>query len=112
MKITAKTADTYVRARIDSATKKRAADALASMGLSISDAIRLLMLRVADEQRLPFAVKVPNAATRKAMKELEGGKGKTYASAAEMIVCALASVSCVMRFPLSRKRQTWTEIRS
>jgi addiction module RelB/DinJ family antitoxin len=41
------TADTYVRARIDSATKERAADALAAMGLSISDAIRLLMLRVA-----------------------------------------------------------------
>jgi DNA-damage-inducible protein J len=54
------------------------------MGLSISDAIRLLMLRVADEQRLPFAVEVPNAATRRAMKELEDGKGKTYASTAEM----------------------------
>jgi DNA-damage-inducible protein J len=53
------TAGTYVRARIDSATKERAADALEAMGLSISDAIRLLMLRVADEQRLPFEVRVP-----------------------------------------------------
>jgi DNA-damage-inducible protein J len=51
------TADTYVRARIDSATKERAADALAAMGLSISDAIRLLMLRIVDERRLPFEVK-------------------------------------------------------
>jgi len=51
---TMKTADTYVRARIDSATKERAADALAAMGLTISDAIRLLMLRVVDEHRLPF----------------------------------------------------------
>ena len=58
------TADTYVRARIDTDTKKRAADALEAMGLSISDAIRLLMLRVADERRLPFDVKVPNATTR------------------------------------------------
>lgn len=70
------TADTYVRARIDTATKERAADALDAMGLSISDAIRLLMLRIADERRLPFEVKAPNAATRKAIAQLEAGKGK------------------------------------
>jgi DNA-damage-inducible protein J len=78
------TADTIVRARIDADTKKRAAAALAAMGLSISDAIRLLMLRVADEQRLPFDVKVPNAETRRAMKELEDGKGARYESAEAM----------------------------
>ena len=73
-------ADTYVRARINKKTKERAAEALEAMGLSISDAIRLLMLRVADERRLPFEVKVPNATTRKAMAELEAGKGKRFAS--------------------------------
>jgi DNA-damage-inducible protein J len=79
-------ADAIVRARIDAETKQRAGAALDAMGLSISDAIRLLMLRIADEQRLPFAVKVPNAATRKAMKELETtGKRKTYANAAAML---------------------------
>jgi DNA-damage-inducible protein J len=72
------TADTYVRARIDTVTKERAADALEAMGLSISDAIRLLMLRVADEQKLPFEVRVPNARTRKAIAELESGKGKRF----------------------------------
>jgi len=65
------TADTVVRARIDTLTKNRAADALEAMGLSISDAIRLLLLRVADERRLPFEVRVPNATTRKAMVEAE-----------------------------------------
>ena len=74
------TADTYVRARIDTKTKDRAADALEAMGLSISDAIRLLMLRIADERCLPFEVKVPNATTRKAIAELEAGKGKRFAS--------------------------------
>lgn len=74
------TADTYVRARIDTNTKERAAEALEAMGLSISDAIRLLMLRIADERRLPFEVKVPNATTRKAMAELEAGKGKSFGS--------------------------------
>jgi DNA-damage-inducible protein J len=74
------TADTYVRARIDTATKARATEALEAMGLSVSDAIRLLMLRVADEQRLPFEVRVPNAKTRKATEELESGKGKRFRS--------------------------------
>jgi DNA-damage-inducible protein J len=72
------TADTYVRARIDTETKERATDALKTMGLSVSDAIRLLLLRVADEQRLPFAIKAPNAKTRKAIAELEAGKGKKF----------------------------------
>ena len=79
------TADTYVRARIDTKTKERATDALAAMGLSISDAIRLLMLRVADERRLPFDVKAPNAATRKAIAELEAGKGKKFNSVDDLI---------------------------
>jgi DNA-damage-inducible protein J len=74
------TADTYVRARIDTHTKEQAAEALEAMGLSISDAIRLLMLRIVDELRLPFEVKVPNATTRKAIVELEAGKGKRFAS--------------------------------
>ena len=74
------TADSYVRARIDMGTKERAEDALQAMGLSVSDAIRLLMLRIADERRLPFEVKAPNKKTRKAIEELESGKGKKFAS--------------------------------
>ena len=76
--------DTVVRARIDSDTKARATDALQAMGLSVSDAIRLLLLRVADEKRLPFEVKVPNAETLKAVRELEEGKGKRFSSAEEL----------------------------
>ncbi len=72
--------DTHVRARIDTDTKERANDVLAAMGLSISDAIRLLMLRVVDERRLPFEIKAPNGTTRKAIAELESGKGKGFKS--------------------------------
>ncbi len=68
--------DAVVRSRIDRETKRRAAEALAAMGLSISDAIRLLMMRVADEKRLPFEIKAPNAATVLAMDDLARGKGK------------------------------------
>ncbi len=70
--------DTVVRARIDSETKARATEALNAMGLSVSDAIRLLLMRVADERRLPFVVRAPNPATLKAMKELDEGKGKRF----------------------------------
>jgi len=54
------------------------------MGLSVSDAIRLLLLRVADEKRLPFAIQAPNATTVKAMEELDEGKGKRFGSAEEL----------------------------
>lgn len=74
------TANTYVRAMIDSYTKDRAADALEAMGLSLSDAIRLLMLRIADEKRLPFEIRIPNAETKKAISELESGQGKKFDS--------------------------------
>lgn len=65
---------TFVRARIDTETKTRAAAALRAMGLSISDAIRLLLVRVAEEQRLPFAVRVPNAAPATSAEEQEEGE--------------------------------------
>jgi DNA-damage-inducible protein J len=74
------TADAYVRARIDTGTKERAAEALAGMGLSISDAIRMLLKGAGEERRLPFDVKAPDAATREAITELEAGKGKRFAS--------------------------------
>ena len=70
-----------VRARIDSATKASASAALAAMGLSVSDAIRMLLRRVADEKRLPFEVTVPNAESRAAMTELDAGKGQRFKSA-------------------------------
>lgn len=76
--------DSVVRARIDSETKARATEALQAMGLSVSDAIRMLLLRVADEKRLPFTLQVPNATTVKAMRELEEGMGKRFASSEDL----------------------------
>ena len=82
---TTQTHDSVVRARIDTSIKERAADALADMGLSVSDAIRLLLIRIADERRLPFEVKAPNATTRRAIEELEAGKGLKFDSVADMM---------------------------
>lgn len=77
-------ADSVVRARLDRETKDRAAEALREMGLSVSEAIRLLLRRVAEEKRLPFAVQVPNAATVRAMNELNEGRGQRFENVEEL----------------------------
>jgi DNA-damage-inducible protein J len=77
--------DTVVRARISGEVKDEAAHVLGQMGLSISDAIRLLMVRIAREKALPFDVKVPNAETVAAMQEARRGKGKTFNSVADLM---------------------------
>lgn len=75
-----RTIGAYVHARIDPDTKERAAEALEAMGLSISDAIRLFMQRIADDRCLPFGMKVSNAMTHEAMTELDAGKGRRFDS--------------------------------
>lgn len=66
-------ANAVVRARIDEDVKRKATKALNRMGLSVSDAIRLLMIRVADDQALPFELHVPNEETIAAMEEARRG---------------------------------------
>ena len=70
--------DTVVRARIDGQVKQQATEVLGKMGLSVSDAIRLLMIRIAKEKALPFDVKVPNTETRAAIRELQDDDGKRF----------------------------------
>ena len=72
---------TMVHVRVDEKTKQRAAKTLAAMGMSVSDAVRMLLVRVAAEKALPFDVKVPNATTVKAMRAADKGKGKRLTSA-------------------------------
>ena len=74
-------ATTMVHVRVDQKTKQRAAKALAGMGISVSDAVRMLLIRVAVEKALPFEVKLPNATTVKAMRAADRGKGKRLNSA-------------------------------
>ena len=55
--------------RIDDETKTQATEALAAMGLSMSDAVRIFLKRVVNDQAFPLELKVPNAETRAAMEE-------------------------------------------
>ena len=66
-----------VRARIDENIKNEASIVLASMGLTISDAFRMLLTRVANEKALPFNL-VPNQKTIQAMKEAKNNKLKSF----------------------------------
>lgn len=64
---------TVVRARIDERTKRQAAAALKNIGLTVSDAFRLLLVRVAAEKTLPFEPLNPNTETIAAMKAARRG---------------------------------------
>lgn len=74
-------AKSMVHVRVDGKTKAKATKALAAMGISVSDAVRIMLVRVAAEQALPFEVKVPNKTTVKAMQDADKGKGKKFDSA-------------------------------
>jgi len=71
---------TMVHVRIDQRVKNKATKALATMGLSVSDAVRMMLVRVAAEDALPFEVRVPNSTTVKAMEAADRGEGKRFSS--------------------------------
>ena len=60
---------TMLHVRVDEEIKAQASEALATMGLSVSDAVRILLKRVVNDQAFPLELKVPNAQTRAAMEE-------------------------------------------
>jgi len=74
-----------VHVRIDKRIKTKAAKTLASMGLSVSDAVRVLLTRVAAEKALPFDVKVPNATTVAAMREARAGKVASFRNVSDLM---------------------------
>ena len=78
-------ANALVQARIDNAIKEEAALVLEAMGLTVSDAVRLLLTRVATEHALPFDPLVPNAETIEAMKEARRGNLPSFATVEELM---------------------------
>ncbi|MEO8714111.1 MAG: type II toxin-antitoxin system RelB/DinJ family antitoxin [Acetobacteraceae bacterium] len=74
------TANALVQARVEETVKEEASAVLATMGLTVSDAVRLLLTRVAREKALPFEPLVPNAETVAAMKEARRDRLATFNS--------------------------------
>ena len=64
-------ASSMLHVRMDEEVKAQASEALAAMGLSASDAVRLLFHRIVADQAFPLELKVPNKATRDAMAEAD-----------------------------------------
>ena len=62
-------ATTMIHVRVDEQIKAQATETLASMGLTVSDAVRVFLTRVVADKELPFVLKAPNTATRNAMSE-------------------------------------------
>ena len=80
-------ATSMLHVRLDNDVKAKATEALAAMGLSVSDAVRLLFHRIVADQAFPLELKVPNAETRAAMEEsrriMEEGRSR-FKNAEEM----------------------------
>ena len=74
------TANDVVRARIDGQIKEEASIVLAAMGLTVSDAFRIMLTRVAHDKALPFDPLIPNATTIAAMREARSGTVKVGGS--------------------------------
>lgn len=77
-------ANQLVQARINGAIKEEAGAVLAAMGLTVSDAVRLLLTRIARDHALPFDPLIPNATTIEAMKESRAGNLPRANSMAEL----------------------------
>lgn len=67
-------ANDYVRARIDPVIKNEAAIVLSGMGLTVSDACRMMLTKIAREKRLPFGTEEPNELTRRTMEMADSGE--------------------------------------
>ena len=78
-------ASSMVHIRVNGEVKEQAAEALAGMGLTVSDAVRILLTRIAAEKAMPFEVRVPNRETLEAMDAGERGEVTRAASIAGMM---------------------------
>ncbi len=76
-------ATAFVRARVDEAVKNEAAAVLASMGLTVSDVVRIALTKIAREKALPFEMRVPNAVTARTLAKSERGEDVHRAKDAE-----------------------------
>ena len=72
--------DAIVRARVNEEIKEEATVVLSEIGLTLSDAFRMLVIRIAREKALPFEPLVPNAKTIEAIKAARSGNLITASS--------------------------------
>ncbi|MDR1685737.1 MAG: type II toxin-antitoxin system RelB/DinJ family antitoxin [Desulfovibrio sp.] len=74
-----------VEARVDNAVVNEASAVLATVGLSVSDAVRLLLVRIAHDKAMPFNPLIPNAETLEAVREAEASNLPRFHSVEELM---------------------------
>jgi len=90
-------ASSMVHIRVDEEVKEQAAEALATMGLTVSDAVRILLTRIAAEKAMPFEVRAPNRTTLEAMEA--GNRGEVFR--ASNVAAMMAELNADDRVDLS-----------
>jgi DNA-damage-inducible protein J len=108
IKGTDRVANAFIQTRVDDTVKEEAAAVLTAIGLTRSDAIRLMLMRATHDKALPFETLIPNAMTIAAMKEARTGKGVAFTSVEALMVDLIAEVGAVLavqaRFQARSKR--------
>ena len=92
LKGAAMTTTAMIHVRVDEQIKAQATETLAAMGLSVSDAVRVFLMRVVADKQMPFALKVPNVQTRAAIAEADEIARTRHArfdTATELLNCTL-----------------------
>jgi len=77
-------ATAIVQATVEASLKDQASAVLAEIGMTVEDAVRLLLTQVVEKHDLPLSLHIPNAETIAAMREADSGKGKRYTSLEEL----------------------------
>jgi len=78
-------ANAMIRARIDEQIKDEASDVLEAIGLTTSEAFRLMMTKIAREKKLPFSLLEPNEKTIQAIREARGGNLSSFSSVDDLM---------------------------
>ena len=73
----------YINARVDKTLKAKAEKVLSRVGITTTDAITMLLHQIVLRNGLPFEARIPNQETRRAMAELDAGRGETFDGTAE-----------------------------
>jgi DNA-damage-inducible protein J len=73
-------ATAIIQATVEASLRDQASAVLAELGMTVEDALRLLLTQVVEERDLPLSMHIPNAETIAAMREADSGVGKRYSS--------------------------------
>ena len=82
-----------INVRVDEVIKAKAEKILSKIGISTSDTITMLLHQIVLQKGIPFDVKIPNAETQQAMRDLDAGLGERFDGTAGELIDSIISKS-------------------